>query len=447
MSEKMERHMGDDDKIKARKDIIIGSESRFLPDEIRDLESQAEVYSLEQEFARTKKNRNYKLQIFVVLFIAVLFGLAALYTLYLEREAKDITVDIKEFNDIRLREFLDSAKNQGSDIDIMKIQLQVLRVEMLNAILDVKQQYQTSEMKVIAQGASQEEINQQLEELRAEEEKAVKRVRGQYVARIARQKREIAKMERNKQDAEQKARKGETFISSEDRLHQIKMDRLKKSHESGLDTMKAYYDEYINYVTLQYNPKFISNKLDSVIDTFSKSEGENSLKGIESLRNIQSGSVNYSRLFENINSLTMIIDRILWIPFVNSMKPAVASLSNLTSLIINDFTRAVNEQDALISNYSGALNHVLDESKKNERWGFIINAANPRNIYCHMKDARLASEGATASVYRLRSGFGSREDYVGKIKLFRKGCRVMASVVSLAKGEKLQPVDLYKIDK
>ena len=105
--------MANGNKVKKQ---VTKKSSNFLPEEIKDLEGKGEVYSLENEYAKTKKNRNYKLYLFILSFIAAVVFLTMLFTDYLKRETENYSVNINEFQDLRLKEALKSANTElGND--------------------------------------------------------------------------------------------------------------------------------------------------------------------------------------------------------------------------------------------------------------------------------------------------------------------------------------------
>ena len=81
------------------------------------------IYSLETEFAKTKKNRDYKPLLvfwgFILLLVAVTFGTVR----FLERQSRQINIDISDFEDLRLKEALSEAKEVSSDLEVYRYAL------------------------------------------------------------------------------------------------------------------------------------------------------------------------------------------------------------------------------------------------------------------------------------------------------------------------------------
>ena len=109
--------MGNEDKIK---DLSESGKLQFLPAEWSFDETAPVIYSLEDEFAKTKKNRHFFLYVLVLGFISFLVFGTYVLTTKAQREQKDSDIRITEFEDLKLRELLDTAKNQEKKIERAK---------------------------------------------------------------------------------------------------------------------------------------------------------------------------------------------------------------------------------------------------------------------------------------------------------------------------------------
>ena len=97
--------MANDNEVK--KDLALGS--KFLPTEIANIDGGSEVYSLENEFSKTRKNKNWLVFIIVLVFILLIAAFTSIFTYYTSEKDKNIDVSISEFNDLRLKEILNSS--------------------------------------------------------------------------------------------------------------------------------------------------------------------------------------------------------------------------------------------------------------------------------------------------------------------------------------------------
>ena len=91
-----------------------------------------------------------------------------------------VDVAITEFEDLRLKDVIDSARKRGSNIDVFRIELKVLEAEMLTAMLGVRRESYAREMAVLTQGLGEAETDAKIAAIRSDEEARLKSVRASY---------------------------------------------------------------------------------------------------------------------------------------------------------------------------------------------------------------------------------------------------------------------------
>jgi hypothetical protein len=439
--------MGNENEIK--KDVVQG-QSLFLPEEIHDQEGVAKVYVLEEEYARTKKNKNYKLYLFILLFIGVVLGGVLLFKLYRDWRDRIINVDITEFEDLRLREIIDSARKRGSNIDVLRIEMEMLEVDMLGEILKVRKDVYAREAALLSRGLSEDEIDRQVSALRSDEEARIKKVRTSYRAQIRRKKSEIRALEeaRAKEEKELAAKGAETKITNADRLYGLQMKRLKDKQDTGIEALKRYYDGYVDYVTLRYNPVLDAQPVSGIIGA----KNEASLVRGGPLReyNPLLGECGFSGddfgvLRKRISDEIIVLKRLMRVPYRNSIPPALKALDGLSGSIVRDYenlwanlAQTLQARNQLLKKYDYLFDFVLNAKKEN---GLVLDPRDTGAILVRMNRALKIEEGQAASVYN-----GDR--YVGKVRLYRdpQG-NFRAKVVSLAgKNAVIQPTNRVMLD-
>ncbi len=204
--------------------------SLFLPDEIHDRDGTGQVYVLEEEFARSRKNRNLRLYAFLFAFTALLAGGVFLFRLWSEGRERLVEVDISDFEDLRLREVMSSARKRRGNIDVLHIELRMLEVAMLDEMLRVRRDYHSRGNALLDTAASGEVVDAQLRGLDEKERRAVERIRTAYRARIRAKKAEIWSLEeaREEEEKELEVKGAETRLSNEDRLYALRMKQLRE---------------------------------------------------------------------------------------------------------------------------------------------------------------------------------------------------------------------------
>ncbi len=440
--------MGNEDKI--RKDLVAGH-SRFLPEEIQDLDEKHEVYSLDREYAKTKKNKNFKLYLFVIGFIAVVVGGAYLYTLYLEKKNKDIKVSIKEFEDLRLKEVIDSARKRGSNIDMMRINVQMLEIEMMMKVLDARRDIFKKENDFLAQNPSLEEADRRIAELRNEEQRRVREIEGHYRGMILQQKNEIAAIEAERQKEENAVKGKSDAVTNADRLHEMNVKKLKEKQQSGIEKMRKYYDDSSKFVVQTYNPNFEKGTVGEIVSA--NAAGVSIIKG-EPSRNYDRyygqagfGEDDYNKLGNKVKNAGAVLKRLTYVPYQNSVPKALAAVDNLAGGIIQDYEKLATQMAGLLKEKDNALerkNQViaqwkypyeyLIQAKKDKAQGYVIDPRNPQKIIIFLPKESAIGEGGMAIVQT------PDNKTVGRVAIFKdEDGMVCAKVVSLEKKATLLP--------
>jgi len=410
------------------------------------------VYVLEEEYARTRKNKNYKLYLFILLFIGVVVGGVLLFKLYRDWRDRIINVDITEFEDLRLKEVIDSARKRGSNIDVLRIEMQILEVDMLGEILKIRKDIYAREAALLSQGLPDDEIDRRVSALRDEEESRIKRMRASYQAQIRRKRAEIGALQdaRAKEEKELAAKGAETRITNADRLYNLQMKRLKDKQDTGVEALKKYYDNYMEYVTLKYNPVLDRQPVSGIIGT--KSDASLVRGGFLKeynplLEECGFSSDDFGVLRKRISDEATLLKRLMRVPYKNSVPPALQAIDGLSGSIVRDYenlwsvlAQTLNGRNQLLKKYDYLFDFVLSAKKEN---GLVLDPRDAGAILVRMNRSLKIEEGQPASVYN-----GDR--FVARVKLYRDGQgqgNYLARVVSMAsKKAVIQPTNRVMLD-
>ena len=418
--------------------------SKFLPAEISNIDGISEVYSLENEFAKTKKNKNWLVFVIVLVFILLIAAFTTIFTYYTGEKDKNIDISISEFDDLRLKEILNSSRLAENNIQIRNNELQNLLVEMKNRILEVNNRYLAKENSILDKSTSSSVKRERINELKNSELSEINGIKAQYESKISEKRNQINRIEAEKRAEEiklEKAKKGLGNIGDENKIYAMKMKSLSDASQSGLTGMADYYNRYVNYLILKYNPVFSAGDLKSNIDKNSKTNEVKNLREYEDL--FQKENVISRKRFDDlrikINEHDFLIQRLIGVGYENSVPPALKSIDNLSSSIVNDYENlwyglvsTVKQKNTQIEDYKVALDAVLKERPES---GYIISAENPSKISIHINRLLTVKEGGTGLVFR------TDDKYIGKIEFYRTADGLKAKVVSLAGSNKMRPFD------
>ncbi len=434
--------MGNDKQIK--KDLTKAG-SRFLPEEIANVDGGAEVYSLETEFEKTRKNKNWAVLIIVLVFFAIIASITALFTYYTELENSKIEVNISEFEDVRLKEVLGNARMSGNTILIRKNELNTLVIEMKNALLGVNSRYLAAKNAVLDRGLSPEAEARELAELKRNEDRELAKIKADYDKKIATKRSVIKEIEKEQREAERKLKEEAENLAKygdESKVYELKMKSLSSTQKSGTDAMRDYYERYIRYLTLKYNPVFSSGESKALIRRSAGLAGEKqnlrSYDEVFASENIWSRK-RFDELRGKINDFDSLLRRLAGVDYTNSVPPALKGMDNLSTSIINDYenfwyslTSALKNKNKQIEDYKKALDAVLKERPES---GYIISAADPAKVSIHINRLIPVKEGDRGLIFR------TDDEYIGRIELFRTADGFKGKIVSIEPGKTMKPFD------
>ncbi len=224
----LEWHMGNENEVKK---IPTSAKSKFLPDEIRDPEGMEEVYSLEEEFVKTKKNRNFLLILFVIGFVVLLVLSVYFYDKYMQNQMRAIEVDISDTKDIELKELIDATRKNASLLDELKMELENMRILKLNSLLEIESNILLEKSNVIARllpGNEEEKELGKLEDLKKEKFMKIDRI---YDGKLRAKKHQINEVAHVIRKNEKILKNNLENISNYDRLYAIKMNLTEREIE------------------------------------------------------------------------------------------------------------------------------------------------------------------------------------------------------------------------
>ncbi len=424
------------------KDLDIKSTS-FLPAEIRDIDGITEIYSLEDEFAKTKKNRNLGLYASIGLFFIFVIGSAIAFSIYIEGRNQSVEINIAEFEDLRLKEVIDSARSHENNLDLLLIKLEILKVDQNKRILEIRQDQFRKELALLARELPVDRTDRGLAQIRATERKQIAAVNEEFDSQIKAQEQEIEDIKRELAEKKAVEESGQAdAISNIDRLNELKMAELKKSNDSGVVSLREYYENYIKYLTSLYNPRFATPNIRNVLNS-AKSKQVKTVNGFHPVLQ-QEGVVSYGdyqRLKRKNSDNQFLLNRIQRIPYKGTVAPSLSAISIMSKSIESDYEQllrnsanVIRYKNGIVGNYAAALDLMLADSSEN---GYIINADNTRAIHVHLHEMFGASINKTATVFR------EDDEYIGRIRITKTEHDgiIRARLVALAKGKSFQPFD------
>jgi hypothetical protein len=134
LSQGLERHMGDANEVK---DLTVVVKDLLLQEAGKLITEKPKLYNLEEEFARTRTNRSMRVFFIVLAFVLLAAAATVGITLYIEEQNRRISVDIKEFDDVNLKDLLNVAKKNDNDMALARTALSDLQLELSDKVATV----------------------------------------------------------------------------------------------------------------------------------------------------------------------------------------------------------------------------------------------------------------------------------------------------------------------
>ncbi len=419
----------------------------FLSEDLLVKYIKPEIYSLPEEFAKSKKNRNFLVYGLIFLYIATI-GLSAYFlTSFEDQKSKRVEVNIPEFRQFNLIELLVEKKANEEKLTELQKELTDLRT---NSMKEIQKLSPKNQQKAIA------EMNEKIKKLedsykqqiRAKEEslRALQKSIAGDQQRIARSLRD-AQSKYQDQNQMQGAELVRINNEYEARIIKLKADqqaeikRLQKEHQTEIDGLKKENQALVDDLTLRYNPIFSKGEIAAVINGKVTNSNHPTLHKYDKTldnTNVQSEQA-FNQLRRKIRNQKLIIDNLQKIPYTNSIPLALNSLEQLSQSIISDYETlwsGLAEQVDTKSNYLGGFNYAMNYLSITKREsGFVIDSRNPNRMLIFIDQVYSLKNGDTAYVFK------NDDTPIAKIELSPEHERVIAKVKEVIRPVKIEPFD------
>jgi len=247
------------------RELMARSRSLFLRDVERQL-AKKELYSLDEEFARTRHNRSPFVWLSVLIFVSVMVVVAVVVTSEIQRRSQEVPVNITAFADVNLRDLLDRAKQLDLQMQNARRNLSDLESAEASQIQDARSNAQQQLQTVDAELLTPVEKQQKEAVVRQELAGSIAAVRGRYSDRIDEAHKNIADLQKqlDQYDARQveEARKQEAVLNNQQRIFDMQMNKT-----------VSYYEDHINQLSDQFTSQIQSIKYNNnqLVDALKRS--------------------------------------------------------------------------------------------------------------------------------------------------------------------------------
>ncbi len=473
----MERNMDDEKQVR---DISESAKEVFLQEANRIRAEKPKLYELEEEFARTKANRSFRTAFFILCFVIVAAGVTVLLTFLVQSQSRRVSVDITDFQDINLKDLLNSAANNENDLDKAKRSLADAQQELATKSEALSSDIAGQIAVLNAQDVSAPSVAAAVKKLQAQESDGLEALRAQYAPVLEARQADVAAAQK-KVDSSNKtqidaARKQEEVINNQQRLNDIELAQTKSYYETKLKELSDAHQQEIAALkenqarvvramddakkreiaalVLMYNPVFTTDALKallsapidpSISSTFSEmasqlvTDGYSTTNALASMRDALQGR---AALYARIKS----------IPYQNSVPSALAHLDYFDRSLIHSYedisgrllqqihadTAQIARLSSIVGQDQAAFQYYARQIREN---GFLVDVRDSQRIVPFVSSSSPVADGDQGLVFR------ADDEYIGTILFSVTAVGISAREVMVAPGKQFQPFDKFLIKK
>jgi len=475
-------------------DLVAQSKAHFLRDAIRELREQRKIYSLEEEFSKTKKNRSLLVPVVVSLVVLIFVAVAMGVNYYIRQSSRNIQINISDFEDINLKDLLDVAKRNETQFKNLQQERDDLKREQEAAILGVRRD-STNRIEILAnRSLSEKDRQEEIKKIRDEETRRVDATNSQYKQRIQKKEEEIAAVRReiDAYDSRmlEQARKQEAVLNNQLRLFEIERANLTKSYDDRIRGLTAAHSREINSLEKQkeeivtvlknrhaseiaglkqshakeiedliklYNPTFAGRAGDLLKGDIDRGlVSANVTKNYDNILSDENVLANsdLQRMRSTLQEFSLIVDRLQEVSYINSVPSALNQLEYKNKVLVRDYevlweklANVIKEKNAIIAERDASiayrdktveqLNYAIGSfTKDNRENGYILDPRNTKGIVVYLNDIYNVKSGTVGYVFR------RDDEFIGTIRFSVNSDLVTASLEELSsKDRPLEPFD------
>jgi len=435
----------------------------FLPDEYKLEETKPELYNLEEEFIKTRKNRDILPFLFFFFFIGVISFLSFFLIYYIQNKNKKMSIDIEDFQDLNLLEILNTVK--GYEKDLIDLKDEVAELEKTRDLLlkDVKEDITKKINFLKHKKMSQTDKNKRIAELREEEKARLKKINEEYNDKIAIKKQKVDEISLKLKSFEESTLRSikEIDIATDENsdIHDLEIKKISEKYEkrlreetdyykNKLERTENYYKNLTETLILKYNPIIddpqIKKLIESDIDENLKIEfkiGVNDIiisdkKIIEDLRKNQDNLVLLEKQFEEIpyeNSIPLLLKKIFYLE-----KKIINIYEEIVYILLTQKQNLEKENESNLKEIERYHNAFIYLVNKNPEYGYIIDSSNPNDVIFIKNENKIINSGDKKAI--LRDG-----TEIGTIEFYMDNNNLKAKIIYIKEKQNILPFDIIEL--
>ena len=448
MSQELEGRMGNDNQIR---DLLEKTKSVFLPEAIQNPDGKPKLYSLDVEFAKSKKNKPFLLYLFVSGFVVLIVVISIIMISYIQNKNKKITLDFNEFEDVKLKELIESSRSHENKIEQIQREMSDLEADYQENLDRINKEYERLREELNMRDLSADEKNSQMSTIEKNKARKAKKAEEEYVAKRAAKETEISEIKKKMRSAGLSTAKNlEDIFGGEGKLQNLQMRKVASEYDRRLKEEREANKKDQEELILLYNPIFKEKYVLEVIqkpvpEVKGKDKYFTSIDDDIAVENAATKEQIY-RLSDDMKKELAITGRLKQIPYKNSVQRSVFHADSLAKQIFNSYdsimqklVESIQGKNQSLGYYSYAFEYMTKTQQEN---GYILDARDPKKIGVFLSRYHSVKPGDIAFVFR------SDDEYIAKIKFRKYRGLTVGELVESVEGREIRPFDklMFKME-
>jgi hypothetical protein len=436
--------MGNDKQIK---NALEKTKAVFLPEIIENPEGKPVLYSLESEYAKTRKNTPFLLYLFIAGFVVLIIVISMIFISVRQRMGKNVDIDIKEFEDVKLKELIESSRKNDDQIASVRKDISLLEEDYQNKVEKINQEFERLKEGILAKEMPQSEKKAQLSAIENDKDIKLRKAGSEYTSKKKEKEKEISDIEKKLKDfgsnVMEKARQYKDILGGEGKLRSMEMNRLSAEYEKKIRDLKEEHRKEKEDLILLYNPVFREKDLQEIIqktvpDVKSKSKYFSGISDELAEENAISKD-GLAALSDDMRKEVSLKERMKQIPYINSMQRSLLHSDSLAKQIFNSYDSILQKmvsslqgKNLNIKYYGYAFDYLTKSQQEN---GFVLDPRDRKKVGLYFGKSYKPRNGDTAFVFR------TDDEYIATLKIRTVQGVFVGEVVETAPRRDIRPFD------
>jgi len=442
--------MGNENKIRGD-ELVLRKREELLKNTLDDTSSADNFYFLADEFARTKRAKQFFLYLSVLLFIGTLIAATMLMTMHIRKSSKQIAIGISDFESVNLAELLTTAKKNEGRIRGLTSEINDLKRQRDMELGMIQERLAARSNLLQAMNLSSPEKRRRTKAYIRQAALQSARVKAVYGRKIQLKTQRIKSLKKQVAQSGRQSDKTRTAIDNFQRLWDLEKKKLHISYAKRIQALKRnqvrqmaaykrFHEKYVASLVLRYNPVFEEESLKKLV---SQTGGSTAIHYFNWRQLLEEEQVitraAFTGLRRQITDDLKLIKRLQQISYTNSVGPALQQIDLLTRTAISAYENLWNSLLVTLSSKNYLLKQFHDAlafyARQNREHGYVVSVKNRKSIIVVMNDNYPVSNGMQGIVIR-----GDRQT-IATVDLYNSREGVRARNVQTVSNFRIQPLD------